>query len=211
MELSVDIVKGLQELGNAQQIPDAAFKDITEAAFRTAMNKSNDQKLTAIKGVEPITLKQSFAALVSFLLEGAKQNYDPVQMKGVLEEQEVVEQRREYIVKLYGDTKSTIREVLSSFTGFGFPHVVDVDWRLDYFMKSNTLEKVNSPVYFISLKTKRSKNLEEKRENEDEEGEPEKDVSLGKAEFSCSLEQLQDLLTKLKDAVKQVERSGSNL
>lgn len=30
----------------------------------------------------------------------------------------------------------------------------DSDWRLDYFIKSNSLEKANTPVYFVSLKTK---------------------------------------------------------
>eukprot|EP01133_Synstelium_polycarpum_P010860 gene10860-12650_t len=87
------------------------------------------------------------------------------------------------------DTLFAIRKTLS-ITNFHFPHVIDVNWRLDYFMKSNSMEKINTPVYLVNLTT------------EKEEGEK------GHIEFACTLDQLQDLVFKLRDAQKQIERSS---
>lgn len=96
-------------------------------------------------------------------------------------------------------------QVLISFShngeGFTFPHIVDVDWRLDYFIRSSNMEKVNTPVYLLSLKTKTTRELStESSEN----GRNNENIN-----FTCTQEQLQDLLFKLKDAVKQVERSSN--
>lgn len=36
---------------------------------------------------------------------------------------------------------------------FDLPHIVDVNWRLDYYMKNSCVEKVNEASYLISLLT----------------------------------------------------------
>lgn len=95
--------------------------------------------------------------------------------------------RIEILIKKYSEKYTKIRKVLSN-SSFSFPHITDVEWRLDYFVKSDTLEKMNRPVYFLKLKT---------REN----GGKNKDI-----EFACTLEQLQDLVNKLKDAEHSLSR-----
>lgn len=80
-----------------------------------------------------------------------------------------------------------LRHILSA-TSFGFPHIIDADWRLDYFLKSDTISKVNQPQYHLKLKVK------------DEQGAP-KDV-----EFVCSIEQLQEIVDKLQDAAHSINR-----
>lgn len=45
MELSSHILKGLKELGDQKQFTDAAFKEITETAFRVAINRGSEEKL----------------------------------------------------------------------------------------------------------------------------------------------------------------------
>lgn len=96
-----------------------------------------------------------------------------------------------------------------STTGFTFPHITGVDWRLDYFIKSNSVEKINSPMYLISLETKTELELDQ------EKGIANvhllKKETTEQVEFSCSADQLQDLLARLKDAAKQVERSATTL
>lgn len=114
-----------------------------------------------------------------------------------MEEVKFEKGRIQQITKIYSEVKANVRSVLNTTT-FTFPHIVDVDWRLDYYIKSNTVEKVNSPTYFISLKTNQPH----------KPGQP--DDAEGKVEFTCTMEQLQDLVTKLKDATKQVERSAAN-
>jgi hypothetical protein len=112
-------------------------------------------------------------------------------------------------LNLYSTAKEAIRTLLST-TNFHYPHITGIDWRLDYFMKSNAMEKVNTPVYMLSFETKKPQHLDV------DEGESffhfVNDVEdTDKVEFSCTLEQLQDLLNRLKDAAKQVERSAATL
>lgn len=64
---------------------------------------------------------------------------------------------------------------------------MDVDWRLDYFLKTDSLSKINKPLYSITLKTK-------------DHGE-QKDIT-----FTCTIEQLQDLVNKLQDASQSINR-----
>jgi hypothetical protein len=45
MDLSQDIIKGINLLGDAKQIPDAAFKEITEFAFGVILNVVTEEKL----------------------------------------------------------------------------------------------------------------------------------------------------------------------
>ncbi|XP_055564974.1 COMM domain-containing protein 3 isoform X2 [Falco cherrug] len=69
-------------------------------------------------------------------------------------------------------------------------HITDVSWRLEYQIKSNQLHKTYQPSYLVTLNV----------ENNDSGSHP--DVS-----FSCTMEQLQDLVGKLKDAAKSLERA----
>ncbi|KAK2191134.1 hypothetical protein NP493_59g02066 [Ridgeia piscesae] len=62
-------------------------------------------------------------------------------------------------------------QILLSSVGRTHPHIVDVDWRLDYCLKNNQVDRVNEPTFLISLKT-------------------------------------QDLVTKLRDACKSLERTS---
>ena len=66
--------------------------------------------------------------------------------------------------------------------------MVDVDWRLDYYIKSNTVERVDVPVFFVALTVQDA------------------DDSTRVVQFSASLQELQDLLAKLQDAAKNIER-----
>ena len=66
--------------------------------------------------------------------------------------------------------------------------MVDVDWRLDYYIKSNTVERVDVPVFFVALTVQDA------------------DDSTRAVQFSASLQELQDLLAKLQDAAKNIER-----
>jgi glycyl-tRNA synthetase (class II) len=115
-----------------------------------------------------------------------------------MEEEKIDASRIEYFNSQYTANKGAVRALLASTT-FSFAHIVGIDWRLDYYIKSHTLEKANTPMYFISLKTQSPHNMNNtQQENED-----------SKVEFTASLEQMQDLINKLKDAAKQVERSAN--
>ena len=71
------------------------------------------------------------------------------------------------------------------------PRIVGIDWRLDYTIESSASGSERSPVYFVTLKV------------QDHEGDL---SSIRDVTFLCSSEQLQDLQTKVEDAVTQVQR-----
>ncbi|XP_012773430.1 COMM domain-containing protein 3 isoform X2 [Maylandia zebra] len=73
--------------------------------------------------------------------------------------------------------------------GRGLPHITDASWRLEYHMKNGQVDKVNDSFYLISLNT-------------ENEGSSE-DIN-----FTCTVEQLQDLVGKLKDAAKTMEKAS---
>nr|XP_044990784.1 COMM domain-containing protein 3 isoform X2 [Jaculus jaculus] len=74
--------------------------------------------------------------------------------------------------------------------GSALPHITDVSWRLEYQIKTNQLHKMYRPAYLVTLTV----------ENKDSQSYPE-------ISFSCSMEQLQDLVGKLRDASKSLERA----
>ncbi|OCT75605.1 hypothetical protein XELAEV_18030789mg [Xenopus laevis] len=80
--------------------------------------------------------------------------------------------------------------VQSYIIGISPPHITDVSWRLQYQIKSNQLYRHNRPDYLINLTV----------ESSDANQKPE-------ISFDCSMEQLQDLLGKLRDAAKSLERT----
>ncbi|XP_077752971.1 COMM domain-containing protein 3 isoform X2 [Canis aureus] len=74
--------------------------------------------------------------------------------------------------------------------GRSLPHITDVSWRLEYQIKTNQLHKMYRPAYLVTLNV----------ENTDSRSHQE-------ISFSCNMEQLQDLVGKLKDASKSLERA----
>eukprot|EP01113_Clastostelium_recurvatum_P022482 TRINITY_DN2684_c0_g1_i1.p1 TRINITY_DN2684_c0_g1~~TRINITY_DN2684_c0_g1_i1.p1 ORF type:complete len:196 (+),score=43.04 TRINITY_DN2684_c0_g1_i1:17-604(+) len=193
MNLSEEVLKGLDILGDEKTLNDAAFKSLTDFSFGVLMRQKTEADMLSSlgdKSVDPIAVKQGFSALISFILEASKLNSDASVLSSVLEEHRVSSSRITYLSERYAALRGPLRKLLSAIS-FHFPSIVDVDWRLDYFIKANSIEKINVPVYRIALKT--------------EEGEGQ----TGTVEFACSMEQLQDLVAKLKDAVKQIERSAA--
>ena len=107
----------------------------------------------------------------------------------MLDENKVEGERNAVIVGALTECKTELRAKLRQ-TSFGVPHVVGVDWRLDYHMKTNQLEKVNEPVFTMSFNTTDAHGVR------------------AKEQLSCDLAQMQDLVAKLKDAQKRCQLIG---
>lgn len=90
---------------------------------------------------------------------------------------------------LFGSIAHLLVLHLPTYPGFKFPKVVGVDWRLDYELRSSTTGKLSSHRYFVKLRTLDSSG------NDDD------------FDFTCSYEQVKDLLAKVEDAKKQLERA----
>lgn len=81
--------------------------------------------------------------------------------------------------------------ILYYVIGITTPTIVGVDWRIDYAIRSNSIGRINAPMFFVSLKIH--------------------DRGLYRyITMTATNEELQDLLSKVKDAVKQADRGVSS-
>jgi len=192
MEINVNALEGLEIAGDSISLPDQTFESLADCLFEVLVEKEafSDNVLKKLSG-DTASLKQAYYGLSTLALEACRKNAEESTINLLLEECKWTPDRISVFNNLMQVHKSDIQVILSRLDS-PYPHIVDVDLRLDYCIKSNQLEKLNQSKYLISLKTQ----------------EPGKDD--GSLEFSCSVEQLQDLVSKLKDATKYLEKASQN-
>ncbi|XP_042255771.1 COMM domain-containing protein 3 [Thunnus maccoyii] len=191
MELSESVQRGLQSLADPSVFDQTSFPALVDVSFRSLLSSHGDPGVldqSELKQVDQILLKQSHTAAITFILEAVKQNADKSTVSSCLEELTFSAERIEIFCSTYQKHKKELERLLASI-GKQPPRVNDVSWRLQYHMKNGQLDKVNEPFYLISLNT-------------ENKGTPE-DIN-----FTCTVEQLQDLVGKLKDAAKSVEKAS---
>ncbi|XP_070842166.1 COMM domain-containing protein 3 [Chaetodon trifascialis] len=191
MELSESVQTGLRSLADSSAFGQSSFQVLVDVSFRSLLSSQGDPAVLdqpELKQVDQILLKQSHTAATTFILEAVKQNADKSTISSCLEELTFSAERIEIFYSTYQTHKKELERLLASI-GRRPPRVNDVSWRLQYHMKNGQVDKVNEPFYSISLNT-------------ENEGSSE-DIN-----FTCTMEQLQDLVGKLKDAAKSVEKAS---
>ncbi|KAG8192629.1 hypothetical protein JTE90_017193 [Oedothorax gibbosus] len=188
MELSKNILEGIALAGNASDISEAKFRLLLSEIFKQAVSNKN---LTETKcGADDINNKTAYSCLFSLLLEASKHNVDVSTLSSVLDECRWDSGRASSFTRLYAEHKERIQAPLSMI-GNSSNQIVDVKWRQDFVIKNSNCEKICEPSYLLSLKTWNPHSNETK------------DVT-----FSCNVDHLQDLVLKLKDATKCIERNA---
>eukprot|EP01126_Amoeba_proteus_P015221 TRINITY_DN1680_c0_g1_i12.p1 TRINITY_DN1680_c0_g1~~TRINITY_DN1680_c0_g1_i12.p1 ORF type:complete len:200 (-),score=38.68 TRINITY_DN1680_c0_g1_i12:86-685(-) len=188
-ELADEISKGVDLLKDANKFSDEAFTAIVKLSFAILTGEENEDALAKsalLSSIDGALLKQTYATLTSLILQFSKLNADSNLVEEYLTESQVSKPRVSIVTDEYKKYFGNVRQMLWS-TGFNFPHIVDVQWRCDYVVKTNSMERLNLPVFFVKLKVA-------------------DDKSLRDVEFTCNLDQLQDLVSSLKDATVSLER-----
>uniref|UniRef100_A0A8C5EH48 COMM domain-containing protein 3 n=2 Tax=Gouania willdenowi TaxID=441366 RepID=A0A8C5EH48_GOUWI len=191
MELSEPVQKGLQSLCDPSHMDIAGFQAVVDACFRSVLHSHGHPAVLEeleLKQIDQVVLKQIHTATITFILEAVKRNADKSNISSSLEELGFSADRIDIFYNTYQKHKKELEQVLASI-GRSPAQITDVSWRLQYHMKNGQVDKVNEPFYLISL------NTEKKGTTED-------------INFSCTMEQLQDLVGKLKDASKSVEKAS---
>jgi len=214
MELSESTVKGLSLLNDVDLIPD----DILPAFLRfTARSLLDDEtigdsdadakdELDTTRFANGV-LKEASAALSTLFLEAAKHDLTSTELSDALDEEDDVEdevvvgsrraylndERRESVVKKYEALKPRLRGNLASI-GRHFPLVADAEWKLECVVRDNFVDRRGELRFVVTL-----------RGRDGEEG-GQTDVGQEDIRFACTVEQLQDLVAKLKNACKGLER-----
>mmetsp|Transcript_17341 Transcript_17341/g.25804 ORF Transcript_17341/g.25804 Transcript_17341/m.25804 type:complete len:211 (-) Transcript_17341:162-794(-) len=201
--LSSELVKGFTVL---KEWNEELLKEFTEETFNSLFSSIKENSGTTVdlsqtfstkfKSIDPLALKQAYASMVSVILESGKTNTTPLSLKDRLEDF-LSSNSASIVSKVYEQQQSALRQLLSAIT-FNFPTIVGVDWRLDYVIKNQSLTTAK-PLYFVSLQTECVKTSGAQSNQIKEQSKP-------TVQFTCSLEQLQDLVDTLKDATKQAER-----
>ncbi|KAF7245813.1 COMM domain-containing protein 3 [Varanus komodoensis] len=189
MELSESVQSGLQILADRGCFSPKAYAALLEAAFQSLLSGQASLDHPDLKHIDPAVLKYCHAAAATCIVEVGKQKADKSAISTFLEDCKFDRERIEQFCTEYQKNKDTL-EILLGSIGRCPPHITDVCWRLEYQIKTNQLHKNYHPAYLMTLNV----------ENSDSRSHP--DIN-----FSCSMEQLQDLVGKLKDAAKSLERT----
>ncbi|KAM9332613.1 polycomb complex protein BMI-1-A [Pholidichthys leucotaenia] len=191
MELSESVQRALQALADPSSFDHGSFQALVDASFRSLTSSHGDAAVLDVpelRRVDQILLKSVHTAATTLILEAVRQDADRSTISSSLEELTFKADRIEIFYDSYKKNKKELEQLLASI-GRRPAHISDVSWRLQYHVKNGQVDKVNDPFYLISLNT----------ENEGSS----QDIS-----FTCTMEQLQDLVGKLKDAAKSVEKAS---
>lgn len=179
-------------LSQAAKLPEPALAAIARHAPLSLLQRADDASFLESKevaAVEQGALKQAYSALASLFVEAARVDADAATLGALLEECRLSGGKAEAIVQSFVAHKSHLRLALRS-SSEDVPHLVDVAWRLDFHLKSNSLEKVHEPSFLLELKVDNGPRRES-------------------VQLACSTAQLQDLVAKLKDAAKSMEHAAA--
>ncbi|XP_054269141.1 COMM domain-containing protein 3-like [Macrosteles quadrilineatus] len=195
MKLSQQTLIGLKRLGNQTLISDECFKSLLKAAALVLCEKSKSYpRMNELSSSKPDIVKESFASLLILMVESARHNLDVNGLTTTLENYNLNLSRLQRILDLYQAYGSKLQLSLRN-VGTSLPRILDIKWRLDLCIKSSALEHESRLVYFITIVTERTE-----RKTVSEE------VTVTKKHtFTCSLQQLQELVMKLRDATRLMQ------
>lgn len=100
--------------------------------------------LSQIYGSKPDVVKNAYAGLTSLFVEAAREQFEKEKLSSALNGSQLNEQQINKICEAYENNKEKFQEKLQ-FIGGGLPHLVDVNWKLDYCIK------VHCYYYFLNI------------------------------------------------------------
>lgn len=184
MEVGAAVVEPLQYL---QTLSDKRFADILDCAFLGLLEETVPSMNDALD-------KIILASLATLIAESFSQNASVSYLISFLEERGMTADQKAIFKEKFDAVHSRLADHLRCLAPAPEPSVVDVDWKLNYLVRSNAKEKEDELSYLISLKT-----VDDSTES----------FETKDFKFTCTLHQLQDLVSKLREAYKNVERLGS--
>ncbi|KAM8967150.1 COMM domain-containing protein 3 [Pelodytes ibericus] len=192
MELSEDLQRGLHRLADPARFSPKSFTALLRVAFLSLSGNQGVQTAfdsPDLQHIDPTFVKHCHVAATTCILEAVRHDVDRAALSTFLEDCKFDKERSEQFWAEYQKHKGSL-EILLESIGRSSPHIADVSWRLEYQIKANQLYRSYRPGYLVKF------NVESSDPSHKE------DVC-----FNCSMEQLQDLVGKLKDAAKSLERT----
>ncbi|XP_068201988.1 COMM domain-containing protein 3 isoform X1 [Palaemon carinicauda] len=193
MELSIEISSSLRMLGDDSKVNKEIFEAILSETFQD-LARDGDLPSTTIDGTytdcDGGVRSRCHAALTTLYIEYVKESHSNAVFSSTLEDLNWSTDRIKRAVENLDLCRPVIRSKLASIGTYP-PHIIDVDWKLDYRVRSSTGEEGGGAMYLITLYTE------------------EADGQQGKVTFSCSLSQLTHLVTRLRQASRCIQKYAS--
>ncbi|OXU28413.1 hypothetical protein TSAR_011333 [Trichomalopsis sarcophagae] len=186
MELPESKVKCLVNGQNLNKLNDETFNEILRLAASHVCGKTDTEALTKLYDSKPDIVKAAYADITKLLIETARHDTSSEELSSLLRCTTLSKTYIDRFCEFYCNHKDQLQESLESI-GNSLPHIIDVDWRLDYCIKSSINSPAGVPIYNVSLSTIKHGNIEN-------------------VKFTCTVQQLQDLVYKLKDAARHTEK-----
>jgi len=178
----------LRLCGDDTLLPDKSFTNLIEIVCQALLKPDQYKDGSELKSIacsNEATLKQCFAALMALVVECAKTDLEDEQLAIILDDCAFSQKRKESFIVTFNHFKTNLRCCLSN-VGHSPAELIDVHWRLDYGIRNSQVHKVNELKYSLSLKQSDGENIN----------------------FTCTREELQDLVGKLKEACKSLEKAS---
>ncbi|XP_049781999.1 COMM domain-containing protein 3-like [Schistocerca cancellata] len=192
MELSKEVVEYLKIAGDSSKISEECIHHILSKAVASILGKSVTSPLLDELLNTHSSIQGAYGALLVLLVEASRLNLTPDSLGTALQQEYSFNAERcSSVMQSYINNKNKIRAALSHI-GQHPPHITDVKWEMDYCVKVSSLDLVREATYNIQLEVERCQGKTDTEENT--------------ITFSCSVGELQNLVWKLKEAVKHLER-----
>lgn len=192
MELSEKVMT-TRNIKNLNILPEDIFVQMLEAVIlylcKTPVDPK-DQHNVKSNGTKCDIAKNAFVDLSCLLVEAARHDFDKESLKKLLNTSLIVDHRVDKLCHSYANNKQEIQMQLQ-LIGNNLCHIVDTDWRLSHCIKYGFQSSIGSFQYHVRFTTKEY-------------------AEIKYVTFTCTLQQLQELLGKIKDAIRHLEKIPTN-
>jgi len=193
MNISTELEMGLKRLCNPALINDKCFRILLQKAKRslgTLLNDDISEQTTddesTITSKQDIA-KEAYASLVALYTIASQHCLDGVSLLQNIQTLMLTDSDRlSEIIKTYESVSPRLTQVCE-ITTTSLANVVDVECRLNYCVQSSVFDDVSEFLYQVRLKTVDN-------------------GTIKYIDFVCDTQQLQELVFKLKDAVRHLEK-----
>ena len=231
MEISALTAKGLALLNDASLISQELFESLLTFTVDNLLRSPNAASITGptrdhdatvdpiaqLAGASRGAAKEAGAALSTLLLEAAKHDLTSTELSSALEDEDegvdqddrptgsglqrphLIDERREAVVGEYERMKPHLRRNLASI-GKHFEVVTKAEWKLECVVRDKFVDRRGEVRFVVTLRGP-SEDHEDGSSDGSERGEAGPVTT-----FACNVDQLQDLVAKLKNACKGLER-----